>query len=130
MDEAPNPAPDHTDDIRDQHIADLRAALQRVIPLFSFSAGREAVTNPTHSRLLSASADDLTDILNRTTPLSAQLRTPARAASPRSSGVVRPETSSPESSAFTVGRAWVSSEASRSAASSASTHLSRRPHRA
>ena len=55
-------------EIRDEHIAELRAALQRVVPLLSFSAGREAATDPTQADLLSAAADDLTDILNRTAP--------------------------------------------------------------
>ncbi|MFJ4637555.1 hypothetical protein ACIP69_18265 [Streptomyces hygroscopicus] len=61
-------ASDRPAENRDQHIADLRAALQRVIPLLSFSAGREAVTDPKHSALLSAAADNLTDILSRTAP--------------------------------------------------------------
>ncbi|MEV5887361.1 hypothetical protein AB0L74_32740 [Streptomyces sp. NPDC052020] len=42
MDTPPVPATD----TRDQHIADLRAGLQRAIPLLGFAAGREAATVP------------------------------------------------------------------------------------
>ena len=52
---------------------------------------------------------------------------PQRAARPRSSGPVRPVTSSPETMSRIAGRAWVSSGAARSAASRALTHSSRRP---
>ncbi|MEU7088120.1 hypothetical protein [Streptomyces achromogenes] len=55
-------------DIRGQHIADLRAALQRVIPLLGFAAGREAATEPRQAGLLLAAADDMTQILNRPAP--------------------------------------------------------------
>lgn len=51
-----------------QHIADLRAAIERVIPLLGYSAGREAATDPGHSGRLIAAADDMTDILIRTAP--------------------------------------------------------------
>ncbi len=53
---------------------------------------------------------------------------PARAARPRSSGVVRPETSSPEISDFTAGRAYVSSGACCSAAIGAGRPRSRPDH--
>jgi HD domain len=49
------------------------------------------------------------------------------AASPRSSGLVRPVTSSPETRSRTAGRAWISSGASRSAASRALMQSARRP---
>lgn len=48
-------------------------------------------------------------------------------ASPRSSGLVRPVTSSPETRSRTAGRAWISSGASRSAASRALMQSARRP---
>ncbi|MFJ7131019.1 hypothetical protein [Streptomyces sp. NPDC098101] len=64
----PTPTPTSAADIRDQQIADLRAALQRAVPLLAFAAGREADTDPRQSELLSAAADDLTDILDRTAP--------------------------------------------------------------
>lgn len=64
MDTPPAPAAD----IRDQHIADLRAALQRTIPWLAFAAGREAATDPRQAELLLAAADDLTGVLSRTTP--------------------------------------------------------------
>ncbi|MFC7924793.1 hypothetical protein [Streptomyces cinereoruber] len=68
MDTPPAPAPAPAADIRDQQIADLRAALLRAVPLLAFAAGREADTDPRQSALLSAAADDLTDILDRTAP--------------------------------------------------------------
>jgi hypothetical protein len=49
------------------------------------------------------------------------------AASPRSSGLVRPVTSSPETRSRTAGRVWISSGASRSAASRALMQSARRP---
>ncbi|MFE2728940.1 hypothetical protein [Kitasatospora sp. NPDC059327] len=58
----------HTPDVRDQHIADVRAALQRAIPFLGFSAGREAATDPNYSGRLFAAADDLTNTLDRTAP--------------------------------------------------------------
>ncbi|WP_381568577.1 hypothetical protein [Streptomyces eurythermus] len=58
------PAP--TADTRDQQLADLRAAIQRAIPLLSFAAGREATTAPRQAGLLLAAADDMMQILNRT----------------------------------------------------------------
>lgn len=64
MDTPPAPAAD----IRDQHIADLRAALQRAIPWLSFAAGREAATDPRQAELLLAAADDRIGILDRTAP--------------------------------------------------------------
>ncbi|WP_030221628.1 hypothetical protein [Streptomyces bikiniensis] len=63
-----NAPPTPAADIRDQQIADPRAALQRAVPLLAFAAGREADTDPRQLALLSAAADDLTDILDRTTP--------------------------------------------------------------
>ncbi|MCZ0210705.1 hypothetical protein OZK63_35510 [Streptomyces sp. UMAF16] len=55
-------------DTRDQHITDLRAALQRAISLLGFAAGREAATDPRPAGLLLAAADDMTQLLNRTAP--------------------------------------------------------------
>ncbi|MFI0191756.1 hypothetical protein ACH4PW_29940 [Streptomyces sp. NPDC017082] len=55
-------------DTRDQHIADLRAAIQRAIPLLGFAAGREADSDPRQAGLLLAAADGMTQLLNRTAP--------------------------------------------------------------
>ncbi|GAA2733558.1 hypothetical protein [Streptomyces nogalater] len=55
-------------DTRDQHITDLRAALQRAISLLGFAAGREVATDPRQAGLLLAAADDMTQLLNRTAP--------------------------------------------------------------
>ncbi|MFJ6214991.1 hypothetical protein ACIQGZ_16895 [Streptomyces sp. NPDC092296] len=55
-------------DERDQHITDLRAALQHAVRLLHFSAGREAVTDPEASARLIAAADDLAAVLARTAP--------------------------------------------------------------
>ncbi|MEW2298134.1 hypothetical protein ABZ719_36520 [Streptomyces sp. NPDC006743] len=53
----------------EKHIADLRAALQRVLPLLSFYAGREAAdSNPEQTALLLRAADDVTAVLARTAP--------------------------------------------------------------
>ncbi|GAB2629028.1 hypothetical protein GCM10027168_70900 [Streptomyces capparidis] len=60
------PAPVAED--RDEHVADLRAALQRVIPLLGYSAGLEAATDPGHSELLLTTADHLTNLSARTAP--------------------------------------------------------------
>ncbi|MFI0768605.1 hypothetical protein ACH4TQ_27515 [Streptomyces sp. NPDC021218] len=67
-----NETPARADDIRDQHIADLRAALQLAARLLAFSAGREADADPKQAARLMRTADDLTDVLNRTGPLSAR----------------------------------------------------------
>ncbi|MET9950196.1 hypothetical protein ABZ135_01425 [Streptomyces sp. NPDC006339] len=60
--------PDPTVDLRDQHIAELRSALQRAIPLMSFTAGLEAAVNPKHADLMMAAAKDFEGILARTNP--------------------------------------------------------------
>ncbi|MEW2298021.1 hypothetical protein ABZ719_35925 [Streptomyces sp. NPDC006743] len=53
----------------EQHLADLRAALQSVLPLLSFYAGREAADfNPEQTALLLQAADEVTDVLSRTAP--------------------------------------------------------------
>lgn len=57
-----------TPDPRDQHIADLRAALQHAVHLIAFSAGREAATDPTHSGRLVAATEAMEEVLNRTAP--------------------------------------------------------------
>ncbi|MGW9452957.1 hypothetical protein [Streptomyces sp. NPDC055632] len=56
MDTPPAPAP--AADIRDQQSADLRAALQRAVPLLVFAAGREADTDLRQSALPFTTADD------------------------------------------------------------------------
>ncbi|WP_055526000.1 hypothetical protein [Streptomyces graminilatus] len=61
-------APAETADPRDQHIADLRAALQQAVRHLHFCAGREAATDPEQSAELSAAADGMTDVLARTAP--------------------------------------------------------------
>lgn len=53
---------------RDQHVSDLREALEHAVRLLHFSAGREAVSDPVQSARLSAAADGMTDLLNRTAP--------------------------------------------------------------
>lgn len=53
---------------RDQHIADLRAAVQRAVPLLAFSAGREADTDPTYAEMLLTAARELENVLTRTAP--------------------------------------------------------------
>ena len=51
--------PDRTAEIRDQHIADLRAALERAAPLLAFAAGREAVGgDPKQAELLMQGAGE------------------------------------------------------------------------
>uniref|UniRef100_UPI003F491F19 hypothetical protein n=1 Tax=Streptomyces achromogenes TaxID=67255 RepID=UPI003F491F19 len=60
------PAP--TTDTRVQHIADLRAPIERAIPLLSSAAGRDAATDPRQAGLLLAASDDMTELLNRTAP--------------------------------------------------------------
>ncbi|GHJ24433.1 hypothetical protein [Streptomyces albus] len=57
-----------TPEIRDQHIADLRAALQRAVALICYSAGREAPTDPEQSEELLRAADGMREILARTAP--------------------------------------------------------------
>ncbi|GGS09976.1 MULTISPECIES: hypothetical protein [Streptomyces] len=64
MDTPPAPATD----THDQHIIDLRAAIQRAMPLLSFAAGRERATPRQAGLLLAAAADDMTELLNRTAP--------------------------------------------------------------
>ncbi|MFF5393125.1 hypothetical protein ACFY5H_33215 [Streptomyces sp. NPDC013012] len=66
MDIPPALIPAPAADIRDQQVADRRAALQRAVPLLAFAAGREADTDPRRLELLSAAADDLTYMLDRT----------------------------------------------------------------
>ncbi|CQR59338.1 hypothetical protein [Streptomyces leeuwenhoekii] len=60
------PAP--ATDTRDQHIADLRAALQRAIPLLGFAAGRKAAPDPRQAETLLAAADHMTQILTAPPP--------------------------------------------------------------
>ncbi|MET9550572.1 hypothetical protein ABZY36_35505 [Streptomyces sp. NPDC006627] len=60
--------PDHATDTRDQHIADLRASIQRAIPHLSYAAGHIADDNPEYAARLLATADEMTELLNRTTP--------------------------------------------------------------
>ncbi|MFF7459614.1 hypothetical protein [Kitasatospora sp. NPDC008115] len=55
-------------DVRDQHIADLRAALQRAIPMLAYSAGREAADNPGYSAQLLEVTEVLNSTLDRTAP--------------------------------------------------------------
>ncbi len=53
----------------EQHIAGLRSALQRMVPLLSFHAGREAAdSDPEQSALLLRAAADLEGILARAAP--------------------------------------------------------------
>ncbi|MFJ2882490.1 MULTISPECIES: hypothetical protein [unclassified Streptomyces] len=56
------------DETRDQHIAALRAVLQRTIPHLAFCAGLEASTHPGQSEMLLAVANDAQAVLDRTTP--------------------------------------------------------------
>ncbi|WP_461009392.1 hypothetical protein [Streptomyces capparidis] len=64
MDITPAPVTEESD----QHIADLRAPLQRAIPLLGHSANLEATTDPGHSELLLTTADHLTNLPARTAP--------------------------------------------------------------
>ena len=50
-----------------KEIAELRAALQRAIPLLSYAAGREAADNPEHAAQVVAATEDMTALLIRTT---------------------------------------------------------------
>lgn len=58
--------PTHAAAIQDEHIADLRAALQRAVALIQFEAGREAATDPGQADRLIAAADGMADVLART----------------------------------------------------------------
>jgi hypothetical protein len=68
MTSTPTPEHDASVDHRDQHIADLRAALQHAVRLIAFSAGREADTDHKQSASLLAAADGMQDVLDRTAP--------------------------------------------------------------
>lgn len=57
-----------TPDIRDQHVADLRAALRRASRLLAYSAGGEAWEDPAHSAQVMAEVERIEGLLNRTTP--------------------------------------------------------------
>lgn len=57
-----------TPDPRDQHIADLRAALDRARQVLAFAAGHAAAADPDHSRTLMAEAAHLEQVLTRTAP--------------------------------------------------------------
>ncbi|MYW04783.1 hypothetical protein [Streptomyces sp. SID3343] len=50
------------------HLCDLRSALEHAVRLLSYSAGREAATDPTQSARLLAAVDDMKDVLARTAP--------------------------------------------------------------
>lgn len=49
-----------------KEIIELRAALQRAIPLLSYAAGREAADNPEHAAQVLAAVEDMTALLLRT----------------------------------------------------------------
>ncbi|OKJ06832.1 hypothetical protein AMK19_23590 [Kitasatospora sp. CB01950] len=51
---------------RDQHIADLRAALQRAKAEIAFAAGRETADDPVQATRLLGTVDDLQAVLDRT----------------------------------------------------------------
>ncbi|MEU6927356.1 hypothetical protein [Streptomyces sp. NPDC046631] len=68
MTSASTPGHDAPVDHRDQHIADLRAAVQHAVRLLYFSAGCEEATDPKQSARLIAAADGMKDILARTAP--------------------------------------------------------------
>lgn len=57
----------HTE-IRDQHIADLRAALTRAVPHLAFHARQVAADDPEYAERLMAATDTMQDVLNRTAP--------------------------------------------------------------
>ncbi|MFJ1782618.1 hypothetical protein ACIOKA_38565 [Streptomyces anulatus] len=57
-----------TPDLRDQHIADLRAALDGARRYLAFAAGLEAAAEPQHSRTLMDEAAHLEQVLARTAP--------------------------------------------------------------
>ncbi|PJN31294.1 hypothetical protein CG717_16125 [Streptomyces sp. CB02613] len=57
-----------TPDPRDQHIADLRAALDRARRYLAFAAGLEAAPAPEHSQTLMSEAAHLEQVLARTAP--------------------------------------------------------------
>ncbi|MET9662739.1 hypothetical protein [Streptomyces sp. NPDC006510] len=62
----------HADDGQDPSDADraaeLRAALQRVLPVFAYCAGREAADDPQQAAVVLAAADAVTSALARTAP--------------------------------------------------------------
>ncbi|MGW1468451.1 hypothetical protein ACWCPT_29415 [Streptomyces sp. NPDC002308] len=49
-----------------KQVAELRAAVQRAIPLLSYAAGKEAADNPDHAAQLMAATEDMTALLIRT----------------------------------------------------------------
>ncbi|MBB5938607.1 hypothetical protein [Streptomyces zagrosensis] len=55
-------------EICDQHIADLRGALAQAVRLLSFSAGQVAPGDPVVAERLMPTADEMTQVLNRTAP--------------------------------------------------------------
>lgn len=55
-------------EIQEQHIADLRAALARVLPHLSFAAGQVAADDPGRAEQFLAVVDEATEILARTAP--------------------------------------------------------------
>ncbi|KDN84362.1 hypothetical protein [Kitasatospora cheerisanensis] len=55
-------------DPRDQHIAQLRAALERAVPELAFAAGQLAADDEAQAERLLAAADHLTATLERTAP--------------------------------------------------------------
>jgi hypothetical protein len=55
-------------DVRDQHIADLRASLEHATRLLAYCAGLHAATDPKHSEDVMAAVDGMKDILTRTGP--------------------------------------------------------------
>ncbi|MGW1468460.1 hypothetical protein ACWCPT_29460 [Streptomyces sp. NPDC002308] len=57
-----------TDDIRDQHIADLRTVIERAIPWLAFSVGAETRSLPEHSEGMLAAAAEMKAVLERTAP--------------------------------------------------------------
>ncbi|MFI1889848.1 hypothetical protein [Streptomyces jumonjinensis] len=60
--------PDSTADLRDQHIAVLRAALERAAAWLSFSAGIVAAKHPDYAERQMAGADGMKELLLRTAP--------------------------------------------------------------
>lgn len=53
---------------RDQHITDLRAALERAAALLSYEAGQIAAANPNRAEKLMGAVKDMSAVLHRTNP--------------------------------------------------------------